>query len=117
MHSPGNFNTSGRPRKQLLKSLENTGLKRSVMLIFMQILDTAYNSCACLMEPGKLSVSTQLEYKMDDWGISVKFQQGQRFFCSPQHPDWFWGLLSFLSNWFSAAISSGVKKLGHEVDH
>jgi hypothetical protein len=42
--------------------------------------------------------------------------RGQRFFCSPNHPDWLWGLPSFVFSGYQGSFS-GVKSPGHDLDY
>jgi hypothetical protein len=59
-------------------------------------------------------------------GISTGFElggrgwipgRGKKFLFSSQCPDRLWGPPSLLSNWYRGALSTAVKRPGHEADH
>jgi hypothetical protein len=53
------------------------------------------------------SVGIATGYELDGRGVEVRVPLGVRFFCSPRHPDGFWGPPSLLPNGYRGPFSEG----------
>jgi hypothetical protein len=60
------------------------------------------------------SITIPMGYKLDGCGLIPS--KGKRFFCTPQHLDWFWGSRRLLCNGYWGSLPRGIRLLGHECD-
>jgi hypothetical protein len=80
----------------------------------LQFNKTKYNRC---IESRDSTVGIAIGYWLDDQGVGIRVQMGERIFTSPCRLDGLWGPHpASYSMGNTQALSAGVKLLGREAD-